>query len=161
MKTLQKILLGWMAPIILTGSALVTDADAGVRVSATLRTPAVVVRVGHPPYALRYKDKTRRLPVRQYRVYTVTSNDWMVAGRLASVTRVAAQELIQLRRYGYTWFEIGHYLYLPPRVTRAALDHRTWKRFLREQQMARHHGRPFRDQAVIHLDEGLCFEVDH
>jgi hypothetical protein len=158
MKTLQKIILGWMAPIILTGTGLATDAKAGVRVNATLRTPAVEVRVGHPPYYRHYRYKARRLPVRPFHYDAVDRHDWRVAGRLASVTGVSTRDMIQLRRYGYTWGEIGRTLRLPRGVTRAAMDHRSWKRFLREERMARHRGRPHRQDVLFHLDEQLYFD---
>jgi hypothetical protein len=160
MKTLQKIILGWMAPIILTGSGLATDARAGVRVNATLRTPGVEVRVGHPPYQRHYKYRARRLPARPFHYYTVDRHDWRVAGRLASITGVSTREMIQLRRYGYTWREIGRILRLPRGVTRAAMDHRSWKRFLREERLARHENRHRRGQrdVMYHLDEELYFD---
>lgn len=158
MKTLQKIILGWMAPIILTGSGLATDARAGVRVHATLRTPGVEVRVGHPPYYRQYKYRARRLPARPLHYYTVDRHDWRVAGRLATITGVSTRDLIQLRRYGYTWREIGRILRLPRGVTRAAMDHRSWKRFLREERMIGRYGRPYRDEGLVHLDGELYFD---
>ena len=153
MKKLQKTILGFLAPILLTGSGFVQDADAGVKVKATFRTPGVVVRLGHPSYTPYRTYKTRRFPVRMYQYYTVSRHDWRVAGRLASFTGVPARELIQLKRRGYRWMEIGRWLYVPRPVIRAAMHQRSWKRFLREEQFTRHGGRLDRRHVVAHFDD--------
>lgn len=158
MRKLQKTILGFLAPILVTGAGLVPDADAGVKVKATLRTPGVVVRVGHPSYTQYRTHKTKRFHVRRYQHFNVTRQDWRVAGRLASVTGVPTRELIEYRRYGYTWREIGRAFRLPRPMMHAAMDQRSWKRFLREAQIARHRDRPGDRRLVAHFDNGIYFD---
>jgi hypothetical protein len=108
-------------------SGLSRSAEAGIRVTATLHTPDVHVRIGGAPrgYTIGH------LPVRRPGRHMVGRRDRAIALRLARYTGVPARRLIRLRTYGYTWFEIGRWLRLPPQVVRAAMDRRSWSRFRR------------------------------
>ncbi|HUV36569.1 MAG TPA: hypothetical protein VMX58_06490 [Patescibacteria group bacterium] len=135
MKKTRKIFLSLIFLILLTGSGFVRNAEAQVRVNASLHTPNVHIRVGNAPDD-QYPGLTRGpLPVRKHQYYKITTRDRMIALRLAGYTGVPARRLITIRGYGYTWFEIGQWLHLPRPVVRAAMHPRSWDRFLREQKL--------------------------
>ena len=131
MKRLRTSLLAVAALALLVTMALVRDAEAEVRFSAALRTPTVSVRIGNAHRGPYGHVRIGRLPVRPRRHYRIVKHDRRVARRLARYTGVHFRELIRLRAYGYTWFEIGRWLRLPRRVVRAAFNKHSWKRFTR------------------------------
>ena len=135
MNRMRVSLIGLMAIILLVGSGIVQDAEAGIRFDVTMRTPNVRVRVGNT-HPIHYRTvRVRRLPVRGRRLFRISKQDRRVARRLARYTGVSERELLRLRRYGYRWFEIGRWLHLPRPVIRAAMHKGTWKRFLREERL--------------------------
>jgi hypothetical protein len=118
-------------------AGFVADARAGIRVAATFRTPEVRVHFNSGPscnHRSYYGREVRRLPDRGHMRYDLTRRDRMIARRMAWYTGMPLGELMRLRRRGYNWFEIGHWLYVPRRVVRAAMGQRSWDRFLREER---------------------------
>jgi hypothetical protein len=155
MRKTRMSLLSLIVPTLLIGSCIAKDAEAGVRFDATLRTPNVRARIGNMPPSHYRSYKGGYLPVRKHGHYRVTKQDQAVAHRLALYTGVPAGELIKLKRYGYSWFEIGQWLYLPRPVVRAAMGEQSWKRFL---IMERRHARygPYRSKVnrITYFDAG-------
>jgi hypothetical protein len=120
-----------LALLVLALPGIVQDAEAVIRVSASLHTPNVRVRVGNTSYSRYRHARVVRVPVRRRMYYRIAKHDWRIAQRLAWYTGVPAKKLIRLRRHGYRWFEIGRWLDLPRPVVQAAMHKRSWKRFLR------------------------------
>jgi hypothetical protein len=123
----------WILPaglILLILSALAVEASAGLRVAARVRTPHLDIRIGNAPGpALAIvRDGCLRPPLRP--VHRIDPLDRRIAKRLARYTGVPKGELLQLRRAGYRWIEIGRYLGLSRRAVWAAADARSWQRFL-------------------------------
>ena len=139
MRQKRMILLGLIVLALLVGPGFMRPAEAQVRVSATVRTPNVRVSIGntHPGYHL--IGRRGHLPMRGRRLFTLSKQDRVIARRLARYTGVPAREIIQARRYGYNWFEIGRWLRLPRFAVRAAMNQRSWNRFIRgERRIVRH-----------------------
>ena len=136
MKTRKTILTALAALTLLLGHGLAQDAEAKIRVRATLRTPHVgVVYSSGPAYRF---ERPAPLPTRYYRHVEVSRRDRRIAKRLASYTGVPRRELIHARRMGYSWNEIGRWLGVSKRVVKAAKSARRWERFLeRERRQAR------------------------
>jgi hypothetical protein len=132
-------LVGLVALALLVGPGIVQGAEGGIRFNVALHTPSVRVRIGNTPTGYYYRG--RHLPIRRHYIYRIRKQDRAIAQRLARYTGVPMRRLIQLRRYGYSWMEIGHWLYLPRRVVRAAMNHRSWKHFLREERFAHRGGK--------------------
>jgi hypothetical protein len=131
------------------------NAQAGVRVKATINTPNARVHFTNRPFG-HYRSYTREvLPLRMYKHAKINKRDRMVARRLAGYTGVPKRTLINLRARGFRWFEIGRWLYVPRPVVRAAMNQRTWKRFLHRQRAfgKRGFGGPPRHR-VSHIDPG-------
>jgi hypothetical protein len=120
-------LLSLLALIILVAAQ---DAAAEIRVNATLHTPHMSVGIGNIPCGRHPRYAPAPLPIRGRRLRMVYRHDRAIARRLARYTGVPARRLIRLRRFGYTWFEIGRWLDLPRRVVSAAMHQRSWNRFL-------------------------------
>ncbi len=137
MKTQQKIIIGLMGLALLIGPGTVRDANAKLRGKIALRTPGINIRIGGPDYRYHTRYKRKPMFVRNHRMMVVSVRDREVARRLSGYTGVRTRELIQLRRFGYRWNEIARWLSLPRHTVRAAMHHRTWKRFLREEQLCR------------------------
>jgi len=133
-------LLGLVALALAAGILTVQEAHAKVRVSATLRAPNVRVHFGNTSSCRFHNCNIRHMPIRQYHIYKTSKRERTIAVRLARFTGVPSRELLRMRRQGYRWFEIGRWLDLPRPVVRAAMNQRTWKRFLREQQWIARHG---------------------
>jgi hypothetical protein len=136
MKRMQMSIMSLMALVLLVGFGIVQGAEAAIRFNATLHTPNVRVFIGNTPYGHYQGYMKGHIPIRVPRHYKVTERDRAIASRLARYTGVPARELIQLRSRGYHWFEIGRWLHLPRPVVRAAMHHRSWVRFLREERLA-------------------------
>ncbi len=151
MNRMRVSLVSLMILILLIGSGIVQNAEAGIRFDVTMRTPNVRVRIGntHPG---RYRSvRVRRLPIHGRRYYRISKKDRSIAHRLAVYTGVPERELLRLRRYGYQWFEIGRWLHLPRPAVRAAMHKGTWKRFLREERLLARRGyAPYDGRVVVY-----------
>ena len=108
----------------------VDEAQARVRVRATVRTPYGHIQIDNGAYH-HTRGYRQALPVRHYEYYCVTKRDKKIAGRLGHYTGVPRRELIQLRKQGYTWSEIGRWLDVSRKVVRAAKSEKRWRRFMR------------------------------
>lgn len=128
-KKKRLVLFSIPALALLLTIGAVDEAQARIRVKATVRTPYGRVHVDNGPY--RHTRVYRQaLPVRHYEYYQVTKRDRKIARRLARYTGVPKTELIQLRRVGYSWGEIGRWLDVPRQVVRAARSGKSWRRFM-------------------------------
>lgn len=154
-------IIGLIALGFLMGIVMVQDAAAGVKVSATVKTPAVRIHVGNTPNVYFGTVKLGVLQVRTLHLYKVNRQDQMIAKRLGEFTGVPARTLLNLRTRGYDWFEIGHWLYLPRPVVRAAMTQPTWQRFLLRDQLAGRRGfdRP-PGHRVSHIDPAYYENMD-
>jgi len=133
--------------VMIVGPVIALDAEAGVRFDATLRADNMRVRVGNIRSDY-YRIHKRRppMPTRRNRLFAIGRQDSRIAYRIGQYVGIPARELVQLRRYGYSWMEIGRWLELPRPAVRAAMHKKSWKRFLRKEQrmtmrMASRHGR--------------------
>jgi len=156
MKRIQASLMSLVA-LALLGSVAADTANAGVRVKATLRTPTLVVRMGnvHAGHDGYCRIEPARMTV--HRRGRLTTQDRNIARRLANYTGMRPQRVMKLRRQGYTWFGVGRFLHLRPRVVRAAMHQRSWNRFLRHEARVAGYPGPHRRNA-IQVDE---YEFDH
>jgi hypothetical protein len=137
MNSKQRILTGLMALALLITMAPVNKADAGIVVRGSVSTPHISVRVNTGPTPVYRNNHLRPLPAQRCAVVIIDKQDRRIARRLASYTGHTKRELLQMRRNGYTWQEIGSWLNLRPQVVRAAYRAESWERFL-------HGGRPVR-----------------
>ena len=132
MKTTKTYLLSLIALALLIGPGAIRNAEAGIRVSATLRTPNVRVRLNNSPvcHTCNYRCDYRNHRVhRDLMVHRITKRDKRIAKRLAWYTGLPTREVLRLKRMGYDWRQIGRWLDVPPRVVRASLESRDWKRY--------------------------------
>jgi hypothetical protein len=130
MKTMRTSILGLTATALILVALAPRPADAGIRVSATLRTPNIGIHLstGQPdrcPGCVRVP-----LPVRRHAGLRLAKHDRQVAARLADFTGVRKQELLRLRRHGYSWLQIGLHLGLSRQAVNASFSARTWQRYL-------------------------------
>ena len=154
MKRMRVSFLSLMVVALIVGSGIVQDAEAEVRFNVTMRTPNVRVRIGNTPSVHYRTVRIGRLPIHGRRLYRISKQDPRIARRLAQYTGVPARELLQLRRYGYHWPEIGHWLRLPRPAIHAAMRRGTWKRFLREERLfARRGVTSYRSRVVVYYDD--------
>jgi len=155
MKKMRMSMLSLATLALLIGSGIAQDADAEIRVEATVHTPNLRVRVSSTPFDYYRNDKKRQFPARMHRQFKISKRERMIARRLARYTGVPSRELIQLRRQGYRWFEIGRWLQLPRPMVRAALHRHSWNRFLREQRrLARCNDGRYRFRQIAYFGEG-------
>jgi hypothetical protein len=153
MKKTRKTILTILPLTLLMGICMAQNAQAGVRVKATVSTPTVRVQFGNVPFGHDRSFTRGVLPVRILKYHRISMRDKLIARRLASYTGAPEQLLINLKARGYTWSDIGRWLYVPRPVVRAAMNQKTWKRFV-------HRGRPFmrrgfdgpRRDRVSHVD---------
>lgn len=152
MKKIQTILMGLSGlALLLVAPGNVQNADAGIRVKASVHTPNVHVRIGNTSSKHYRSYKRGYRPVRHD--YRVTKRDQRIARRLARYTGVPARKLIRLRRDGYRWFEIGRHLEIRGRVVQAAMYQRSWQRFLRqERRLARCEIEPYAWRGIVYTD---------
>jgi hypothetical protein len=127
------------AMIFTAASAIALQAEAGIRVSASVNTPGARIHACNDPSCYYRIDLDRRMPARRHMYYEVTRRDRKIARRLEWYTGVRKRRLLRMRRRGYHWFEIGRALHLPRPVVRAAFSQRSWNRFLHHE--FRHAGR--------------------
>ncbi|MCK4538196.1 MAG: hypothetical protein KAV42_05300 [Candidatus Krumholzibacteria bacterium] len=134
MRRMRMSLMSLIVFAMIAGPMIALDAEAGVRFDATFRTDNMRVRVGNIRSDYYRIHRRRPMPVRRHRGYEVGRQDRQIAYRIGRYTGIPAWELVQLRRYGYSWLEIGRWLELPRYAVRAAMHKKSWKRFLREEQ---------------------------
>jgi hypothetical protein len=118
--------------LLLTVGA-VGEAQARIRVRATVHTPLVQVRIDNG-FHQSARNHRRALPLRYDHDIRITQRDRKIARRLGHLTGRSGRELIQLRQQGYSWNEIGRWLGVPGRVVQAAKNGGTWQRFLAGQR---------------------------
>ena len=133
MKTLRNTIISLPVLALLLALGPAGEAQAGVRFKASLRTPhaRIVVDNGAFHHVRGYR---RPLPVRYHQEFRITKKDRRIARRLARYTGVPKRELIQLKKMGYSWNEIGRWLGVSRKAVRAARSQASWERFLN-----RHH----------------------
>jgi len=155
MKKMRMTLMSLATLALLIGAVIAQDADAQIRVDATLHTPNVRVRISSTPSDHYRSSKKRQLPVRMHKHVKISKRDRKIARRLARYTGVPSRELIQLRRQGYGWFQIGRWVQLPRPMVRAAMHEQSWNRFLRQQRrLARCNDAPYPFRQVAYFGEG-------
>jgi len=92
--------------------------------------------------ALRVKTRVRvetdqvQRPHRHHVHLEIKKSDRRIARRLARYTGHSFRVLIDLKRHGYHWVEIGRRAGVPPRVVRAARHARSWSAFLEQARRA-------------------------
>ena len=114
----RRLILPALTVLALSFLAIPGSAEAGTRVRVQVKTPlinAVLHSGGNGP------GLHVQLPVRQ-RVVVITQADQRIARRLAKRTVYTKPELLQLRRVGYTWNQIGELLRLPRQMMRSVLQ---------------------------------------
>ena len=130
MNTRNRNLIGLMALALLITMAPISQAQAGIVVRAGIDTPHLSVRVntvGGP--SVRYSH-LRPLAPRPHVIVHIDRQDRQMARRLSRYTGESQAWLLKMRRYGYSWREIGDWMGLSPRVVRAARNAESWERFL-------------------------------
>jgi hypothetical protein len=115
-------------------AVIAMQASAGIRIVASVNTPAASVHVCTVPSCNYRIDYDRRVDVRRHAYYEITNRDKRIARRLAYFTGVPARKLVNLRRRGFRWAEIGDMIHLPRPVVRAAFSQKSWDRFLRQER---------------------------
>jgi len=137
MKTLKMtfISLPVLALLLIVGAA--DEAQARIRVKGTLRTPHGIIQVDNGAYH-HTRGYRQTPPVRYYERVRISKRDRKIARRLGRYTGVPKRELIQLRKQGYSWREIGRWLGVPSRVVRAAKSHASWRHFQDRQRYGRY-----------------------
>lgn len=116
LKTASLGLVMGLATLVIDGGQMGT-AEAGIRVRARVQTPHGSVEFRNGPH---------HVPVQQKRVtrpfmYRVTKQDRQIANRLARVTGHRKGNLLELRRRGLGWRQIGLRLQIPRHVVRNAI----------------------------------------
>ena len=137
MKPLKMTLISLPVLALLLTVVTVDEAQARIRVKGTLRTPIGVVQVDNGAYH-HTRGYRQALPVRYYERIRVSEKDRKIARRLGRFTGVPKRELIQMRKQGYSWKEIGNWLGVPRKVVRAAKKQSSWRRFIDRQQYGRY-----------------------
>ena len=127
----MKSVMAIAALALLATLVVARDATAEIRISAALHTPGLSVRIGNVPMGPYGSVRVGHLPARRNLHRRIVKRDRLIAVRLARYASVPVRELINLRVYGYNWFEIGAYLRLPKVVVRAAFNAKRWDRFTR------------------------------
>ena len=119
MKTLKMTFISLPVLVLLLTVGIVDDAQARIRVKGTLRTPHAVIQVDNGAYH-HNRGYRQAFPVRYNERIRVSEKDRKIARRLGRYTGVPTRELIQMRKQGYSWKEIGNWLGVPRKVVRAA-----------------------------------------
>jgi len=155
MKTTRKDIAIIISFGIIIGALVASQARAGIRVNARVRVPGGVIQVSNPNHGPQVRIEGRRhLPQRPQVRYEITRHDRKVAKRLARYTGIEKREILNLRRQGYRWGEIGQYLDLSRRTMQASMDGDTWKRFMRRQH------RLGRDRLPAHREPNCRHDLD-
>lgn len=103
--------------ILMSATLAAGNAEAGVNFKVRVNTPAVKASLhsgGHGS-GLRIRVQPQRYQVK------ITEFDRKVARKLAKRTAYNKQELLRLKRNGYSWREIGYMLDLPQKMVRRVL----------------------------------------
>ena len=137
MKTLKMTFISLPALALLLFVGAADEAQARIRVKGTLRTPHGSIQVDNGAYH-HTRGYRRALPVRYQEQHRVTKRDRKIAGRLGRYTGASKRELIQLRKQGYSWREIGRWLGVPRRVVRAAKSQASWRHLMDRQRYGRY-----------------------
>ncbi len=150
MRTLRMNVLGLMTLVLILAVSDTPNASAGIRVKASVRTPHVGVHIDTGPAGQYRHHRHGPLPVRRDGFHRAERRDRKIARRLAWYTGTSSRELVGLKRQGYCWTEIGRWLEVPRPVIRAAMNTRSWDRFLRQQsRLARCGTRPDPHRRII------------
>lgn len=137
MKTLKMTFISLPVLALLLTVGIVDEAQARIRVKGTLRTPHGVIQVDNGAYH-HNRGYRQTLPVRNHERIRVSQKDRKIARRLGRYTGVPKRELIQMRKQGYSWKEIGNWLGVPRKAVRAAKKQSSWKQFLDRQRYGRY-----------------------
>jgi len=156
MKRIQASLMSLVA-LALLGSVAADTASAGVRTRATLQTPTLRVRLGNTRVVYTPYCEIEPATIRIHKRGRLTARDRTIANRLSWYAGVPQRRVMKLRRQGYTWFGVGRFLHVRPRVVRAAMHQRSWSRFLQHERHFANGPGPHRRNAM-HVDE---YEFDH
>ena len=113
----RRLILPALAVLALTILAIPGSAEAGVRVGVQVKAPLInaVFHSGGHGSGLHVNVQPR------IRDYQITRIDRKIARKLAKRTIYTKQELLQLKRVGYTWNQIGRLLRLPSKMMRSVL----------------------------------------
>ena len=138
MKTLKMTFISLPVLAILLTVGAVDEAQARIRVKGSIKIPHGVIQVDNGPnYRTRgYRPAPRIRPYQQVRV---TKKDQKIARRLGRYTGVPKRELVQMRKQGYSWKEIGRWLGVSNKAIRASRTQARWERFLDRQRGCRYH----------------------
>ena len=113
----HRLILPALTVLALSVLTIPASAQARVRIGVKINTPiinAVIHSVGHG------SGLQIRVPARHHLV-VMTKTDRRIARKLAKRTDYSKRELLQLRRAGYSWNEVGRLLRLPHRLMRSVL----------------------------------------
>jgi hypothetical protein len=113
----RRLILPALTVLALSILTVPASAQARVRIGVKVNTPigtAVVHSGGHG------SGLQIRVPARHHRVI-ITKTDRRIARKLSKRTQYSKRELLQLRRVGYSWNEVGRLLRLPKRLMRSVL----------------------------------------
>ena len=138
MKTLKMTFISLPVLVLLLTLGAADEAQARIRVKGTLRTPHGFIQVDNGAYH-HTRGYRQAAPARYVERVRVTKKDRKIAGRLGRYTGVPKRELIQLRKQGYSWREIGRWLGVPRRVVRAAKNQASWRHLMDRQRYGRYH----------------------
>lgn len=133
MKTQKMNLISLTALALLLTFGAVGEAQARIRVRATVRTPYGGVQVDNGAYR-QGRGYRQTLPVRHRQEIRITKKDRKIARRLGRYTGVPKRELIHLKAMGYSWGEIGNWLGVSRKAVRAAKSQKKWERFISRRQ---------------------------
>ena len=113
----RRLILPALAVLTFSFLAIPGSSEAGVRVRVQVNSPlisAILHSGGHGP-GLNVKIHPR------VRSYQITKVDRKIARKIARRTEYSKRDLLQLRRVGYSWNQIGRLLHLPSRLMRNIL----------------------------------------
>ncbi|HSG28115.1 MAG TPA: hypothetical protein VLA34_06525 [Candidatus Krumholzibacterium sp.] len=146
MKRMLMTLTALTVTFLVAGAGGAKADGLDIRFDASINTPQLSVRIGNTPGGYRDHHRIRHLPARRVSQVRLVQADWRIAARLAWYTGTPEGRIIRLRRMGYRWDEIGMWLGMPRPAIRAAMQMKTWKRYLRRENAyadsrgARHKG---------------------
>ncbi len=133
MKRMLMTLTALTVTFLVAGADVAKADGSDVRFDASINTPQLSVRIGNTPAGYRDHYRIRELPARRVRQVRLVQADWRIAARLAWYTGTPESKIIRIRRMGYRWDEIGIWLGMPRPAIRAAMQMKTWKRYLRQE----------------------------
>ena len=113
----RRLILPALTVLALSFLAIPGSAEARTRVSVKVKTPIISAILNYGGYGPGLHVK---LPARQHRL-VLTKADRQIARKLARRTIYTKHELLQLRRVGYSWNQVGRLLRLPRQLMRSVL----------------------------------------